>query len=345
MPAQDGKWLVANAEPKDKSGETYRILREAGCELVLGRDSWDYPEDEYTEDELIELCNNADVIFAGSRDLFTKRLIESIPNLRIITKHGTGTDRIDVKAATENGVIVAHTPVHSAVVAEHTVAMILSLMKRTKKGDQQVRSGEWRTTDLISSLAKGSTVGILGFGRIGSEIAKRLQGWGVKIVAYDPYAKAEAFEEFGVERCATLDDMLDQTDILSINAVLTEETHHMIGEKALRRLKETAYVVNTSRGEIIDEKALVKALKDGGIAGAALDVMEKEPPDPSSELLQLENVLLTPHMASQIPEIRWMLLSTAMENALSAIRGEVPKYVKNTEVIETWFSRFGKGSR
>ena len=188
----DRRWYVVNVEPKDKTGETYRMIREAGCELILGRDGWDYPGDEYNEEDLIDLCRNADAVLVGSREQITRRFIESAPNLRIVSKHGTGTDRIDVKAATENGVIVAHTPVHSAVVAEHTVALMLSLLKRIPEADRRVRDGGWRDTGLQSTLVREKTVGIVGFGRIGSEIAKRLQGWGVRLLAYDPYVVAEA---------------------------------------------------------------------------------------------------------------------------------------------------------
>ncbi len=335
------KWLVVNVEPMDKTGETFRIMEEAGCQLVLGRDGWNHPGDEYTEDELIELCKNADAIIAHSRDHYTRRLIESIPNLRVVSKHGTGVDKIDVNAATGKGVLVTHTPVHSPIVAEHAIALMFAGMKRVIEADRRVRGAGWRDTDLQSMLVREKTIGIVGFGRIGSEMAKRLQGWGVKILAYDPYADPEAFKEQSVQRCSTLEELLDQADVLSLNVVLTDETRHMIGEEQLRRLKKTAYIVNTSRGEIIDEKALVKALKEKKIAGAALDVFEKEPPDPSSELLKVDHVILTPHMSSFVPGINELLVRTAMENVLTALQGKVPKYVKNPEVIDRWRARFG----
>ena len=336
------KLLVVNVEPMDHSGKTYKTLREAGCEIVFGRDGWEYPGDEYTEDELIRLCEGADAILVGSRDRYTRRLIESIPNLRIISKHGTGTDKVDIQAATERGVIVSHTPVNFAAVAEHTLALILTLLKRIKEADGRVRKGKWRGNDFTSTLVGGKTVGILGFGRIGKEVAKRLQGWGVKILSYDPYVNPDSMREYGVEKCMALEEMLEQVDVLSINAVLTKDTYHMINEEALRKLKKRAFIVNTGRGAIIDEKALVRALGDGRIAGAALDSMEQEPIDPNNELLKLENVILTPHMSAVTPEMDWMLTYTAMENALMALKGEIPKYVKNPEVITLWLSRFGK---
>jgi D-3-phosphoglycerate dehydrogenase len=319
------------------------MLREAGCEVILGRDGWDYPGDAYTEEEIIELCKSADGIIARSRDYYTRRLIESIPNLRIISKHGAGTDSIDVRAATENGIIVAHTPLHAPLVAEHTVALMLAIMKRLKEADHMVQSGAWKGPTFESTPVMEKTIGIIGFGRIGIEVAKRLQGWEARVLAYDPFVKKELFEQYGAQPCATLNEMCEQVDILSINANLTEETRHIVGEEALRRLKKTAYVVNTARGGIIDEKALINALKEGRIAGAALDVFEKEPPDPSNELLNMENVILTPHMSSRVPGMFWLLTRTATESALMALRGEVPKYVKNPEVIDTWFRRFGKG--
>ena len=339
------KWRVVIVEPVDRSGESYRILREAGCEVILGRDGWDHPGDAYTEEEMIELCKGADGIIARSRDHYTRRLIESIPNLRVISKHGAGTDSIDVRAATENRIIVAHTPLHAPFVAEHTVALMLAIMKRLKEADRQVRTGAWKGPEFESCPVRDKTIGIIGFGRIGTEVAKRLQGWEARILGYDPYVKKEVFEQYGAEPCVTLNEMFDQVDILSVNANLTEETRHVVGEEALRRLKKTAYVVNTARGGIIDEKALIEALKEGRLAGAALDVFEKEPPDPSNELLKMENVILTPHMSSRVPGMFWLLTSTATENALMALRGEVPKYVKNPEAIDGWLRRFGIAGR
>jgi len=336
-------WRVVNIEPKDKSGETYQIMRDAGCDLILGRDGWDYPKDEYAEDELIELCKDADAVIVGSREKITRRFMDSVPQLRVISKHGAGVDRIDVRAATEKGILVTHTPVHSPVVAEHTVALMLSLMKRIPEADRSVRKGGWRDNAMLSSLVRGKVLGILGFGRIGSEVAKRLQGWDLSLMGYDPYVKQEVFEAFQVKRCASLDEMLAHVDILSIHMALTDETRHMIGKEAFRKLKKTAYVVNTSRGEIVDEKALLEALKEKRIAGAALDVPECEPPDPSNDLLQLSNVVLTPHMSSLVPEIARLLRFTVMENVLAALRGDLPKYVKNTEVIDLWQKRFGQG--
>jgi phosphoglycerate dehydrogenase-like enzyme len=337
------RWRVVIVEPVDRSGESYRMLREADCEVILGRDGWDYPGDAYTEEEMIELCKDADGIIARSRDHYSRRLIESIPNLRIISKHGAGTDSIDVKAATESRVIVANTPLHAPLVAEHTVALILAIMKRLKEADHMVQSGAWKGPTFESTPVREKVIGILGFGRIGMEVAKRLQGWEAHILAYDPFVKKELFQEVGAQPCATLNEMLDQVDILSINANLTEETRHIVGEEALRRLKKTAFVVNTARGGIIDEKALIAALKEGRLAGAALDVFEKEPPDPSNELLKMENVILTPHMSSRVPGMFWLLTRTATESALMAMKGEVPKYVKNPEVIDGWLRRFGKG--
>jgi phosphoglycerate dehydrogenase-like enzyme len=333
------KCVFVNVEPSDDSGETYRTIRETGCELILGVEG---AGRRYTDDQLIELCRNADAVTGGSREKFTRRVIESLPKLRVISKLGTGTDSIDVEAATERGILVTHTPVNTVAVAEHTVALILAGLKKVKEGDRKVREGGWRDADVTTTLMQNRTVGILGFGRIGGEIAKRLQGWEMKILAYDPYAKEEALARHGVQRCIDLFEMLERVDVLSINAVLTKETRHMIGEEALRRLKKTAYVVNTSRGEIIDEKALISALKEKRILGAALDVMEKEPPDPKNELLSLENVILTPHMSAMAPEVNWALRYTAMENALTALRGEIPKYVKNPEVLEVWLAKFGK---
>jgi phosphoglycerate dehydrogenase-like enzyme len=338
-----GKWLVVNVEPMDNTGESYRILRKAGCELVLGRDGWKHPGDGYTEEELIELCKSADAIIGCSRDRYTRRLIQAIPNLRVISKHGAGTEKIDIKAATERGILVTHTPVNSVAVAEHTIALILAGLKKIREADRKVRNGGWRDDDLLTTLVNGKTLGIVGFGRIGMEITKRFQGWGLTILVYDPYVKRETLAPFHAERCSDLGELLERVDIVSLNVALTAETRRMINEEALGKLKKTAYIVNTSRGEVIDENALVRALREGRLMGAALDVLEREPPGPDHPLLDIDRTLITPHVSAWTPEMTWLLTYTAVENVLAALKGEVPKYVKNPEVIDQWLARFGRG--
>jgi D-3-phosphoglycerate dehydrogenase len=237
----------------------------------------------------------------------TRDVLSQLKNVKVISIYGVGTDTIDLKAAKEYNIIVANVPDYGiSEVADHTMALILSLLRKVSMLDKALRKHEWKRIrgnidymrKTFGEIKRLSTLnlGLIGFGRIARAVAERAKVFGFKIIAYDPYVPKEVFEKANVQSVG-FDYLLKESDIISIHVLLTEETRHMIGEQEFKKMKKSAFIVNTSRGAVIDENALIKALKEKTIAGAALDVFEKEPLSKDSPLLQMDNVILTPHIA------------------------------------------------
>jgi D-3-phosphoglycerate dehydrogenase len=320
------------------------ILDKNRCEVIMGRPTTE-ARSPYSEDEILDICRDVDAILLIARERMTSRIFESLENLRVVVRCGVGVDNVDVKAATRNGVLVANTPVPEDYigVAEGTVARILSLAKKIVECDRNVKENLWlkNYNEMRGTYLKGKTIAILGFGRIGSTVAKLMKPWGVRVISFDPYVQSEKLELLDVEP-VDFDALLKESDFLSIHSVLTDETRHMIDERALRKMKKTAYVINTARGPIIEEKALYKALRGGWIAGAALDVFEKEPPV-ESPILSPEishKLLLSPHVAGLSREMERALTFFQVDCCLSALNGIPPTSTLNPEVSERWGEKF-----
>jgi len=325
--------------------EGRRMLEDNGCEVLAGRPQTE-ADRPYSEDEIIERGGDVDALLVIARERITARVLGELKRLRIVVKAGIGVDNIDVEAATKFGVLVANTPVPAdyVAVAEGAAARILALSKRLPTCDRNVKGGRWlREYDkLRGTYIRGKTLGIIGLGRIGSQVAQLMSSFGVRIVAHDPYVLEEKAVLLGVE-LVDLDTLLRKSDFVSIHAVLTAETRHMINVDALKKMKRTAYIVNTARGPVIDEEALYKALSEGWIAGAALDVFEKEPVLSGSPLLRPEvadRLILSPHVAGLNPEMERGLTLAQVECCLEALRGEPPKSTVNPGVIPKWRRRF-----
>lgn len=329
------------------------MLESQGCELVLGKASWDTPQGD-NEVEIALLAKECDALAGTSirSSPITKKIMQSSNRLRIVAKYTIGVDDVDVEAATEMGILVTHAPTESnwGGVAEGTITAMLTLLKKVRERDRHLKGGgPWRDKQLegtyVGSRADGYagiTIGLIGLGRVGSRVADLMRPWKARILACDPYVPGSKFSEHGVER-VDLSTLFRESDVVSLHVVLTRETRHMIGAPQLAQMKPTAILINTSRGYCVDEAALVEALQKGRIGGAALDVFEEEPLALESPLRKLgDKVLLSPHMVSANvgsgikPGIRW-----ATESVLHALRGEVPDNVYNKEVIERWESRFG----
>jgi D-3-phosphoglycerate dehydrogenase len=262
-----------------------------------------------TTNEVIEASKDADALMVADIEHIplTKKVLEQLPRIKVISIYGVSKSAVDVKAAKERGIIVANVPDYGiSEVADHTMALILSFLRRVPMLDKELRELGWKKvrTNIdyirqrfgemrrISKL----NLGLLGFGKIARAVAERARAFGFNIIAYDPYVAEEVFKKTNVKK-VNFDYLLRESDIISIHVLLTEETRHMISEKEFSKMKKTVIIVNTSRGAVIDEKALIKALKENRIAGAALDVFEEEPLSNSNPLLQMDNVVLTPHMA------------------------------------------------
>lgn len=326
-------------EVLDVTGDSHRLLEEE-CQVTYGRAMWDEPGRPMTEDELIEACYAVRAVMGASRDRYTRRFMEACPQLEMVSKYGIGTDKIDVVAASELGILVGHTPVpeNYESVAEHSIALMLAVLRRLAPMESHLRKGGWRGPETVLESIAHKTIGLIGLGRIGQEVAKRLSGWQVRILAHDPYQSQTTAEEVGAE-LVDLEELLGQADVVSVHAVVTPETRGLLGAKAFSMMKPTAYVINTARGELIDEVALYDALVENRLAGAALDVLCDEPPGLDNPLLQLDSVLATPHVASLTTQGTRAITMAATRNVLAALHGELPLYLKNPDVVDAWLAR------
>ena len=267
-----------------------------------------------------------------------RSLMEAAPNLRIISRHGVGFDTIDVAAATERGVIVATVGLSNAPsVVEHTIALMYALAKRLHEFDRAVREGDYYRgrTKLAAMDVAGRTVLIIGLGRIGSRLAKALNGLGLKCLGVDPDYTAPEIEAMGCEPVADFRTALPRADFVTVHCPLQDDTRNLIGAAELAAMKPSAYVINCARGGIVDEAALLDALNSGRIKGAALDVQVSEPPKPDDPLLACDRLILTPHSAAATPETMMRSSVTVAQNVLDFFDGRVPvSHIVNPEVLK-----------
>ncbi len=291
----------------------------------------------YTEKELIKMIQDVDGVLVTAKAPMTRAVIFAGEKLRVIGKYGVGVESIDLDAATSKGIPVTYTPgVNQDTVAEFTIGLILAVTRKIPFAMESLRrGGDWRNEKFLGMEMKKATLGIVGLGRIGSCIANKIRSFEVSPIAYDPYVSQEKADALGV-KLVGLDTLLKTADIVSLNLPLTSETFHLIGEKELRLMKPTSFLINTGRGSIIDESALIHALKEGWIAGAGLDVFEKEPPDINNPLLSLENVVVTPHMGGSSLGARVRLVNTAVENVVKILKGEMPEIqnIANPQILK-----------
>jgi D-3-phosphoglycerate dehydrogenase / 2-oxoglutarate reductase len=262
----------------------------------------------------------------------TREIIEAAPCLKIISRTGAGVDNVDVAAATEKGILVCHAPgVNSISVAEHALALMMAMAKQLKVVDQAVHKDNWKIR--YASKAEdldGKTLGLVGLGNIGSLLAQKCRlAFNMKIIAYDPYVK----EAEGVELYSSLDQLFSQSDFISIHVPYTKETHHLVNTRLLSLMKSDSYLINTSRGSVVDEKALIEALKNDSIAGAGLDVFEKEPPSLDNPLLKFNNVITTSHSAGLNRDCERKLAIEAAQAVIDFLEGRQPKHIYNNKEL------------
>ncbi|WP_290595683.1 MULTISPECIES: 2-hydroxyacid dehydrogenase [unclassified Archaeoglobus] len=288
---------------------------------------------EYDEQRILEAVRDADVIIGDYtfKIPVTEKMMKVMEKVKLIQQPSTGYNHIDVNAAKKLNIPVANVGgVNALSVAEHTIMFALALLKKLLYAHNSVLARKWEQDEMANLGVYelyGKTWGILGMGAQGREVTKRLQGWDVRIIYYDIRRAKDVEEKYGAEY-RDFESLLKESDIVSIHLPLTEETRGMIGEKELKIMKSSAILINVARGEIVDEEALVKALKEKWIAGAALDVFAKEPPE-GSKLLELKdcNVIFSPHIAGATNEARLRIIREAMENIGRALRGEEIKHV------------------
>jgi D-3-phosphoglycerate dehydrogenase / 2-oxoglutarate reductase len=265
-----------------------------------------------------------------------REIIEAAPDLKVIAKHGVGPDNIDVAAATERSILVLNTPDANAVsVAEHTVAAIGALAKRALYNDRAMRAGNWKVRGELKAVdLDGKTLGLVGTGKIGSLVARKARGaFDMRVIAYDPYVNPGVAAANGITLVENLADVFRQADVVSLHTPLTPQTRKLVSAELIAAMKPTAFLVNFARGEVVDEAALIAALQNGTIAGAALDVFEQEPPAADNPLFQLDNVILSPHSAAQTAECVVRMSTTTAQGVVDALTGVRPRYIYNAEAL------------
>ena len=285
------------------------------------------------EDDLIANIADVEGIIIRANGRVSRRLMQAAPKLKVVARDGTGVEAIDREAANELGITVVNSPdANFESVAEQCLAFMLILGKRIREADQAIRAGDWDSRyRLIGVELLGKTLGLVGFGRIGQRVAEMAQrALSMSILYYDLLDYPEVEQELGAQR-VSLDEVLERSDFVSVHVPLVPATHGLIGAQALKKMKPGAFLINSSRGPVVDQKALIQALHDGWIAGAGLDVYEPEPLPADDPLLALENVILSPHMAGHTDEALYRMAQVA-EDVMRVIEGDTPQYPVKWEV-------------
>ncbi len=309
--------------PVDDSG--LRILAQVGKVTIAS---------SAREDDLKREVEDADAVVVRLAKI-TSRIIENARRLKVIARTGAGVDNIDIAAASRKGIMVVNTAsTNTLSVAEHTICLILASAKNLTRFDTEVRKGNWSIRDalLANNLdLTGKVLGIVGAGKIGYAVATRAVALGMKVLFYDVVPRPDV-EGLG-GKSVNLDTLLREADFVTIHVPLIRETRHLFDDAKLKIMKHTAYLINTSRGEVVDQKALFNALRNRLISGAALDVFENEPIDKDDPILKLENIIVTPHVAGHTRESRAMMISLLAEDVVRALNGNVPVNLVNREVL------------
>jgi len=296
---------------------------------------------EYTpppKEVIIEKATDADALVSLLSDKIDAEVFDATPKLKIVTQFAVGYDNIDLKEATKRGIYVTNTPgVLTETTADFAWALLMAIARRVVEADKYVRSRKWKVgwhPNMLSGRdIYGATIGIVGAGRIGSAVARRAKGFNMKILYYDVISRPELEKELDARR-VDLDTLFRESDFVSVHVPLMKATHHLIGAEKLKLMKKTAYLINNSRGPVIDERVLYKALKKRKIAGAALDVFEREPTPTDNPLLKLDNVVVAPHISSASYETRAKMAEIVAENLVVFFEGRKPPNLVNPEVMK-----------
>lgn len=286
---------------------------------------------------LLKEVRDAEGLLSLLTDRIDAELMDAAPKLRVVSNYAIGYDNIDIKAATERGILVCHTPgVLTDTTADFAFTLLVCVARRVVEAVRYVQEGRWRTWGPLLCLGHdihGATLGLIGLGRIGSAVAKRTTGFDMRVLYYDVDRRPDLEEELDLVY-ADLGTLLRESDFVSLHAPLMPETHHMIGADELKMMKSTAILINTARGQLVDQKALYGALVSGEIAGAGLDVTDPEPIDPDDPLLELDNCVVVPHVASATVAARTLMAEIAVENLIAGLQGRMPRNPVNPEVLD-----------
>jgi len=337
--------MEMSALPKKPKVYVTREMPERGLSIIKQQfeaEVWpDYaPPPKKT---IIEKAAKVDALATLLSDQIDAEVFDAAPNLKIVAQMAVGFDNIDVNEATKRGIHVTNTPgVLTETTADFAWALLMAIARRVVEADKYVRTGKWKVgwhpMMMQGRDVYGATIGIVGLGRIGCAIAKRAKGFDMTVLYYDVIRRPDFEKEYNIQ-FTQLDTLLQKADFVTINVPLTKETHYLMNEKKLKLMKKTAYLINNARGPIVDEKALHKALTEGWIAGAALDVFEQEPIPVQNPLLKLDNVVVAPHISSASYETRSRMAEMVAENLVAFFEGKTPPNLVNPEVVKA----MGKG--
>jgi glyoxylate reductase len=314
-----------------------RMLPQKALDLILPVCDAEVWQDELPppRDVLLAKVHDLDGLLSLLTDKIDATLMDNAPKLKVVSNCAVGFDNIDVPAATQRGIAVGNTPgVLTETTADFAFALMMAAARRVVEGDRYTRAGKWKTwglTVLLGQDVYGATLGLIGLGRIGAAMAKRATGFEMRVLYYDPYRREDLEQQLGITY-ADLDTVVRESDFVSVHTPLTNETRKLVNADLLRKMKKTAILINTSRGPVVDQAALYVALRDGVIAGAALDVTDPEPIPPTEPLLTLENCIIAPHIASASVTTRTKMATMAAENLLAGLRGEKLPTPVNPEV-------------
>ena len=303
-------------------------IAEAGIDLLRAR----FDVDVDSNGDLAGKIGAYDAIVIRSATKLTADLLQHAERLKVIGRAGVGVDNVDVEAATRRGIVVANAPESTVTsAAEHTIGLLVALARNIPQAHAALKQGRWERSTWGGIELEGKMLGVLGFGRIGQQVARRALGLGMRVVAYDPFVAKERFRELGAERAETAEDVLAVAEFLTLHLPLTAETHGFLGRDAIERLPDGARVINAARGELVDEDALVDALKSGKVAAAGIDVFSAEPY--SGPLLELDNVVVTPHLAASTEEAQDRAGVIVAEQVAAALEGAVVTNAVNIPAI------------
>ncbi|MFA5003243.1 MAG: phosphoglycerate dehydrogenase, partial [Methanolinea sp.] len=306
-------------------------LADEGLEILRRECAVDVKTD-LKEDQLVSILGDYDALLVRSGTEVTARVIESGKKLRFIGRAGAGVDNIDMDAATRKGIIVANAPEGNTLAAtEHTMAMMLSLARSIPQANASLKKKEWKRSKFMGVELNEKTLGIVGLGRIGREVAKRAQALGMHIVGYDLFISKERATQMGVE-ALSLEELFRVSDFITVHTPLTKETKHIVNSRTIATMKDGVRIINCARGGIIDEKALCDAIRSGKVAGAALDVFEEEPPL-SSPILEFDQVITTPHLGASTVEAQQNVAVSIAKQCLSVLKGGSARNIVNAPIV------------
>ncbi|MFO7572254.1 MAG: phosphoglycerate dehydrogenase [Gaiellaceae bacterium] len=304
-------------------------IAEPGLELLRRR--FDVVEDR--DSELASIIGGFDAVVIRSATQIDASLIDRAERLKVVGRAGVGIDNVDIDAATRRGIVVCNAPDSTVVsAAEHTIALLLALVRHVPQAHASLKAGDWERDRFAGVELTGKTLGIIGLGRIGQQVARRAAGLGMRVVGYDPFISSERFRELGIEAAETLDDLYAGADVITLHLPLTEQTRGLVSAAAIAQMRDGVRIVNAARGGLVDEQALVDAIRSGRVAGAAIDVFESEPYQ--GPLLELDEVVVTPHLAASTMEAQDRAGVLVAEQVAAALDGEVVRTAVNIPIVD-----------